>query len=259
MKCSIIQDLLPNYIDDLTSEETKTEIEKHLKECEDCQKIYKDMSANVPKLIETEEKEIDVFKKVKKKLKIRNIIITAFICILIFFGFYIFANNYKLPLPFDANRMFIEPFEAAVVTLEDGEIGWLDINGNLYENYVSDISSETLDLIQISYKGINHISGSVEGRNIKQDGEEVRVVYYCYYKTLWDSLTYDTDLSVESEGGSMYSSDIYGDTFQSKDYKPQKRQIYYLPMKNIHKIEKLSDEEFAKLKEKAYLIWEGIV
>ena len=34
--CKIVQDLLPNYIEKLTSDETNIFIEKHLKECEDC-------------------------------------------------------------------------------------------------------------------------------------------------------------------------------------------------------------------------------
>ena len=32
-KCKIVQDLLPNYIDKLTSEETNSFVEKHLEEC----------------------------------------------------------------------------------------------------------------------------------------------------------------------------------------------------------------------------------
>ena len=41
--CKIVQDLLPNYIENLTSEETNTFIEEHLTECEDCKKIYETM------------------------------------------------------------------------------------------------------------------------------------------------------------------------------------------------------------------------
>ena len=40
MKCEIIRDLLPLYIDGLTSIESNQEIEKHLKNCEECQKYY---------------------------------------------------------------------------------------------------------------------------------------------------------------------------------------------------------------------------
>ena len=43
MKCSIIQDLLPIYCDDLTSEDSREEIEKHLAECEICRDVYENM------------------------------------------------------------------------------------------------------------------------------------------------------------------------------------------------------------------------
>ena len=40
--CKIVQDLLPNYIENLTNEETNRFIEEHLKECPECHAIIKD-------------------------------------------------------------------------------------------------------------------------------------------------------------------------------------------------------------------------
>ena len=39
--CKIVQDLLPNYIEKLTNDETNKYIEEHLKECSECQKFLK--------------------------------------------------------------------------------------------------------------------------------------------------------------------------------------------------------------------------
>ena len=47
--CKIVQDLLPNYIEKLTNEETNKFIEEHLKTCEECKKIYDNMK-NILKL-----------------------------------------------------------------------------------------------------------------------------------------------------------------------------------------------------------------
>ena len=47
MKCEIIRDLLPLYIDGLTSKESNQEIEKHLKNCEECQKYYQEMTGDI--------------------------------------------------------------------------------------------------------------------------------------------------------------------------------------------------------------------
>ena len=41
--CKIVQDLLPNYIENLTNEETNKFIDEHLKECNECQKIFENM------------------------------------------------------------------------------------------------------------------------------------------------------------------------------------------------------------------------
>ena len=39
LKCHIVRDLLPLYNDDLLSEESRAEVEQHLKTCEDCANI----------------------------------------------------------------------------------------------------------------------------------------------------------------------------------------------------------------------------
>lgn len=71
MKCEIIQDLLPSYIEKLTSLHSNEEIEKHLASCDNCLQTYKEMTApadlNVP-MVDTEEMDkLNYFKKVKKK------------------------------------------------------------------------------------------------------------------------------------------------------------------------------------------------
>ena len=45
MKCEIIQDLLPSYIDGLTSEVSNQEIEVHLKECTECRRYLEEMKS----------------------------------------------------------------------------------------------------------------------------------------------------------------------------------------------------------------------
>ena len=47
LKCSIVEDLMPLYIEDLLSEETKKEIELHLDECEDCKEVYDELKKGV--------------------------------------------------------------------------------------------------------------------------------------------------------------------------------------------------------------------
>ena len=71
-KCYLIRDLLPSYIDELTGEETKKEIENHLKECPDCKKAYESMKGDIPgeKEIESSEKyDEELIKKIGLNVK----------------------------------------------------------------------------------------------------------------------------------------------------------------------------------------------
>ena len=47
MKCKIICDLLPMYIDEVCSDETKELVEEHLKACPECRREYEQMKADI--------------------------------------------------------------------------------------------------------------------------------------------------------------------------------------------------------------------
>ena len=40
IKCNVIKDILPLYIENIASEDTRVLIEEHIDECEDCKKKY---------------------------------------------------------------------------------------------------------------------------------------------------------------------------------------------------------------------------
>lgn len=69
-ECKLVQDLLPNYIEKLTSEETNVFIEKHLKSCEECTKFLNEMNNDLEiELPQNDDKEVDYIKKYNHKLK----------------------------------------------------------------------------------------------------------------------------------------------------------------------------------------------
>lgn len=45
--CDVIFDLLPLYIDGMTSGETAKVVEEHLKECEVCRQMYEEMTGEI--------------------------------------------------------------------------------------------------------------------------------------------------------------------------------------------------------------------
>lgn len=69
--CKIVQDLLPNYIENLTNEETNRFIEEHLKECPECQKVLENMQKEIKvSTTKRDDREVKYIKKYNKKLKI---------------------------------------------------------------------------------------------------------------------------------------------------------------------------------------------
>jgi len=72
MKCYIVKDLLPNYIDGLNCEETSAELREHLESCADCNAAYKNMTAAVSKPVSLidEKKPLRAMKAALKKGRI---------------------------------------------------------------------------------------------------------------------------------------------------------------------------------------------
>jgi len=89
MKCNIIRDLFPSYVDGLTSNESNIEIENHIKECTQCSEILQKMKSEiVPENVEFNKNDIKPFKKLNRKV-LKAVLITLISCILVV-GVYLF-------------------------------------------------------------------------------------------------------------------------------------------------------------------------
>ena len=76
LSCEVVRDLLPSYIDGLTSEETSRLVRAHLVACEACREVHREMTGGEPP--RAEEPEIDYLKKVRSSGKrLRRIAILA--------------------------------------------------------------------------------------------------------------------------------------------------------------------------------------
>ncbi len=85
IQCHIVQDLLPNYIDDLLSTETEHDIQQHLQECEACLGLHAKLSASIDNAdLHVNKKEIDFLKKVRKKTTKK--VVTGFTVLLLIFA-----------------------------------------------------------------------------------------------------------------------------------------------------------------------------
>jgi hypothetical protein len=83
-KCHIVQDLLPSYIDGLVSAETEADIHQHLQECDACRALHGKLSAPIENATsQTDKKEIDFLKKVRKKTT-KKMVVGLAVSLLIF-------------------------------------------------------------------------------------------------------------------------------------------------------------------------------
>lgn len=97
--CEIIRDILPLYIDDACSDESRFFIEGHIKECEECKELLKLMQKEeyIPKTESVSaDNGVEILKKVNKKIVRKQItiaVITAIILGGIWAYFFILETN----------------------------------------------------------------------------------------------------------------------------------------------------------------------
>ena len=82
--CKIVQDLLPNYVENLTNEETNSFIEEHLKECDECKKVLENMRKDFQtNSIKQDNREVKYIKKYNSKLKLLRIVLLIIIILFV--------------------------------------------------------------------------------------------------------------------------------------------------------------------------------
>ncbi|WP_294144993.1 zf-HC2 domain-containing protein [uncultured Clostridium sp.] len=67
--CKIIQDLLPLYVDGLTSDSSNQAVKEHLEECRECRSILEKLETPIGEPDGAEVKELDFLKTLRKKNK----------------------------------------------------------------------------------------------------------------------------------------------------------------------------------------------
>lgn len=78
-KCKIVQDLLPTYIENMTTEETTNFIKEHLETCKNCQEIYEAMKEDIEKENIENTETVRKIKKYRRKIILIKVIFFAII------------------------------------------------------------------------------------------------------------------------------------------------------------------------------------
>lgn len=99
--CNIVKDLLPLYIDEVCSKESRELVEKHLSTCKNCRKELDDLKED---LGISNDLEVNIFKKFIKTINIRiamRVIISSTIICFLIMGIYLGIRKYSFAVEYN--------------------------------------------------------------------------------------------------------------------------------------------------------------
>lgn len=85
--CELIRDLLPLYADEVCSEESRKAVAEHISQCDDCRKELDKMGQHIAV---GADKDIKIIKRIKRRVWIERIVITAVVLMMAFTGLFAF-------------------------------------------------------------------------------------------------------------------------------------------------------------------------
>lgn len=152
IQCSVIKDLLPLYVDDVCSDDTKKLVEEHIASCNECKTELESLNVTIEiPLIEIQNRIQDQkmirrmaysLKKLRKKALYKGVGITAMVGLFIFFGYYalfewniqsVDSENFKIS---DISRLNNGHIAYSVDFLDEYDVNrvkyFLDEAGNFY-------------------------------------------------------------------------------------------------------------------------------
>lgn len=88
-ECEIVQDLLLGYVDGVLNTESKKLVEKHLVECENCQKKLEYMKKDIEENEYNQRKQIDYLKKLRRKSRVKSVFMALGFVLIICFIYYL--------------------------------------------------------------------------------------------------------------------------------------------------------------------------
>lgn len=96
MKCDIIQDLIPSYVDEICSNATRECVEEHIKICKECEQMVVLCRDHAPSGKKLEQKGLDGLKKIKQIMQLKGLVclgLALFLLLCLGFNLFVSKNN----------------------------------------------------------------------------------------------------------------------------------------------------------------------
>ena len=216
LTCEVVQDLLPSYVDGLTSDVSNQAVEQHLKTCENCRNLYSEMrepmnGEDVSDINDGQKadprklSEIDYLKKIRKKNRMR--ILAAVLIVVIAVGVAFWSKVYII-----GEKVQQVEFVQAGVVVEDYNVS---VQGLLLDTTkgVSDVAFREKDgIVTVSLRETRKSSFHTnEFQADYQSSEDVKQVVL-ENRILWDDgVSIDGTISDLYQSKNPYVGDISAD------------------------------------------------
>lgn len=202
-ECKIVQDLIPNYLEKVTTEETNEFIKEHIEGCKECKDVYLAMKHDLKiNVIDTEE-TINYMKRFKTKLKIlRNVLLIIIVIFAIIVGRKIFV----LAKLFNTSNKLYDKNNYEKVQTEQG--GWEpnDLN-NYYCKSIATQSDGKIILVE-EYRKNGKALTTIKTSNVYEKEIYIKETMYSDGK---ESLAFTEDLkenTITTTKGNMLQGGI---------------------------------------------------
>lgn len=193
IKCEIVKDLLPLYVDGLTSEITKEAVENHINNCEECKESLELMMAKESEN-KCEQKEVDYLKKIKKR-NLRKMFIGIFSAVILITGIFVW-------------RVFIHGFMANPSGIDykvliNGKN--LVLNGSLLNSgegysHIKMTKNQGVINLKVYASPINIFRKSVDFKETFELREDIKTVY------LGDVIIYENGQIIPKRVAEVYNT-----------------------------------------------------
>ena len=205
LTCEVVQDLLPSYVDGLTSDVSNQAVEQHMKTCESCRKLYSEMREPMngedvseindgQKADSKKSSEIDYLKKIRKKNRMR--ILAAVLIVVIAVGVGLWSKVYVV-----GQEVEQAEFVQADVVVEDHNVS---VQGLLLDTTkgVSDVAFQEKDgIVTVSLRETRKSSFHTNEFQVDyQSSEDVKQV------VLENRILWDDGVSIDGTVSDLYQS-----------------------------------------------------
>ncbi len=191
--CEVIRDLMPLYVDDVLSSDSKTLVEEHLETCEDCTDYYhalKEPEGDYKQMRKSDEKA--AFKRIKgtlKKKRLITILVTAVCIAALGFGLFYGLVVHEKYIPYEESGLYVSEeairtdrnyYKSTGLYSPDGETLFLYMTTTAYTQMRNNTSMAGVPIISLDMAAR---TSTIEDDNGTVTEQVCKEVYYVPEKT----------------------------------------------------------------------------